>query len=988
MGKMPVIVPVVRRFARCGFLRLGCALLWSAAAPSVLAAAYSLSPGGPLPPNCTSATATSYTCTSLALAWNDTLSVANANSTLTVSGTFTPNGNAINWSSPAAGFRINANAISGTQFLNLNGALHVNGNLSLGGQGQIVGNVSTNGTATVGGSITGTLTAAGAISTAWNTKITGAISGASFASGGGSTYGGGVTVTGALSLGHGDVLTGNASAGTTAAINGTINGTLTAGGAITSAWGTKVSGAVKGASFSGGGGGTYGAGIEASSGGVALGSSETVSGSVSARGAVTLGSSATVGGGIATTGNVTLQSSARVGTNIQADGAVSLGHATRVGGNVTSEDESVSIASSNAVVVGCVKAPKDGNRTTITLGWHASVGGVCCRPGNSPQCQDSCVQNGSGYAMPPLCTAMPPPGGEPSGFNCVETTTAQGAAELAGRLHTKLAGASFAVRVVALKDADGNGVADGVETGYAADQNRSVTVELVDGGGSAACSARTPLSPAVSAGLTFSAGDQGRKNVSLTSSAAHANVLCRVRDASWSPAIVACSTDRFSIRPSAATLTTPATGATAPVPGDLSVIRAGADFALKAVTAPGYTGNLLLDTGRLGAQKTDNGTTQEAGGTVGALTPATLPANTDANATYSEVGYLYLAPGAYRDEAFTAASGDRAGGDCILPNPADPLDFGYLSDVAIGGKYGCDIGNKSALAFGRFIPHRFRITPDTVTPACSGAFTYFGQDGLTTKFALAAENSGAGVTKNYQGVFARFDLTDRDAYRFAVSATTPLPTGAALAASASAPGGGPWSEGLAVVEARHLIVRPGDKAGITPVQIVAQPLDADGVTTVAGEAVAVATPLRYGRLQIGNAHGSELLPLPLPLTAQYWDGSLWKTNTEDNCSSVAPTAVAFSGWTGNLAACETSFAPTPAPLGGGRGTLVLRAPGSGNGGTVSLSLAAGSTCTGAGTPVSAAAAGDVPHFGTTGNPAGRATFGIYKTPLIDRRERY
>ncbi len=563
-------------------------------------------------------------------------------------------------------------------------------------------------------------------------------------------------------------------------------------------------------------------------------------------------------------------------------------------------------------------------------------------------------------------------------FDCLETALTyipNPSPPARNPLYTKLAGSPFSLKIVALKS-DGT-----VETNYGGpgDQARTVAVELVDD-----CASTLPLA---SLNATFSENTGLAEASSFNVASANKVVACRVRDASTGK--TACSADRFSIRPSSVSLQTSATSASAPAPADPSVIRAGANFALKAVTSPSYTGDLLLDTGRLGAQKPDNGTTQQAGGTVGTLTPATLPANSDTNAAYSEVGYLYLAPGAYRDETFTAASGDRASGDCILPNPADPLDFGYLSDVPVGGKYGCDIGNKSALAFGRFIPYRFKIAPDTVTPACSGVFTYFGQDGFTTRFSLAAQNSGAGATKNYQGVFARFDLTDHAAYRFAVSSATPLPTGAALAASATAPSGGPWSEGLATVEARHLVVRPSDKAGITPVQVVAEPLDADGVTTAASETVSVAdTPLRYGRLQIGNAHGSELLDLPVPLVAQYWDGSMWKTNTEDNCSSINPKAVAFSGWTGNLGACETSFALTPAVLSGGRGGLALRRPGSGNNGSVILSLATGNSCVGAATPVSAAAVEEISWFGSAGNPAGRATFGIYKTPLIDRRERY
>ncbi len=45
------------------------------------------------------------------------------------------------------------------------------------------------------------------------------------------------------------------------------------------------------------------------------------------------------------------------------------------------------------------------------------------------------------------------------------------------------------------------------------------------------------------------------------------------------------------------------------------------------------------------------------------------------------------------------------------------------------------------------------------------------------------------------------------------------------------------------------------------------------------------TELRWGRLIISNVFGSELLPLPVPITAQYFSGGLFQTNTLDNCTT-------------------------------------------------------------------------------------------------------
>jgi len=149
---------------------------------------------------------------------------------------------------------------------------------------------------------------------------------------------------------------------------------------------------------------------------------------------------------------------------------------------------------------------------------------------------------------------------------------------------------------------------------------------------------------------------------------------------------------------------------------------------------------------------------------------------------------------------------------------------------------------------------------------------------------------------------------------------------------------------------------------------------------------------RYGRLQMGNAYGSELLDLPIPVAAQSWDpGGYYVTNTGDSCTTFNASSIILANFTQNLAACETQLAPAGAlTVVGGRLPLRLTRPGATNNGSVSLALnvgsvAAGSTCV-AGVP-SAATAASLPWFGGV-NPVGQAAFGVYKTPLIYRRENY
>jgi MSHA biogenesis protein MshQ len=139
--------------------------------------------------------------------------------------------------------------------------------------------------------------------------------------------------------------------------------------------------------------------------------------------------------------------------------------------------------------------------------------------------------------------------------------------------------------------------------------------------------------------------------------------------------------------------------------------------------------------------------------------------------------------------------------------------------------------------------------------------------------------------------------------------------------------------------------------------------------------------VQLGRLRIGNAHGSELQSLSLPMTLESWQNvaaGSFQLETTDTCSTAAVMgAPALSVYNGNLAAGET-LASLSGPT-NGRGLLMLSAPGSGNDGTLLARLST------------------LPawlHYDWDGSgripPRGLASFGIYKgaTPLIFRRELY
>ena len=444
----------------------------------------------------------------------------------------------------------------------------------------------------------------------------------------------------------------------------------------------------------------------------------------------------------------------------------------------------------------------------------------------------------------------------PASFNCVEV----GANANNGHLYTKLVGTPFNFDLVALK-ADGS-----LEPNYAANTSQNVSVALVDGSGGMACAGRT--TQVTWPGQTFPSGNAGRISASSASVArAYPDLVCRVTDVATS--LSACSSDHFSVRPSTLTLTSTA-NADASNGSNLTatpIIKAGSGFTLSATATVGYNGTPVLDTGKLQASAGAVHVGTLAGGFAAA--DAVTGIATGSGYTYGESGYFRLLADAVTDTSFTGV--DAANGDCTA-------DY---SNVSVGGKYGCYFGNSAASGYvGRFVPDHFALSSATLTPGCGG-FTYYGQD-FSTAFTLTAQNSGNVTTRNYNAL----DLSTWGHYGFAAA-------GATLVSGVAAPTGS-WGNGVASVTAslnvpRALSGTPTSPATLT---VTALPVDSDGVTLAATAPIAT-TVQRFGRLRMQNATGTTLLSLPVPLTAQYWSGTGFATNAEDNCTTVSSLSPAY-----------------------------------------------------------------------------------------------
>lgn len=306
------------------------------------------------------------------------------------------------------------------------------------------------------------------------------------------------------------------------------------------------------------------------------------------------------------------------------------------------------------------------------------------------------------------------------------------------------------------------------------------------------------------------------------------------------------------------------------------------------------------------------------------------------------------------------------------------LSNNYLgSGVAVNGTPSANVG--------RFYAHHFGMTPhpsapllnraDTACAAC--VFTYMGER-FDAQFSLTAQALNNSATQNYRGAYAKLNLA---------AAGNPLGFGAVdgasfLSARLSIPS--PASGTFILGTASNIVAPIIFSRGATPdgpysaLRIGIAPVDADGAgmgafdldtdPAIAGNdhALLGTTALRYGRMRLSNAHGSELLPLPVPVAAQYWNGAGYITNRDDNDSVLGAANILLSNYQRNLNSGETLV--TPPIFVNGLGQISLSAPGAGNSGSVDLQT-------------------NTPSYLPSGTS--RATFGIYKGgPLIYQRENY
>lgn len=430
-------------------------------------------------------------------------------------------------------------------------------------------------------------------------------------------------------------------------------------------------------------------------------------------------------------------------------------------------------------------------------------------------------------------------------------------------------------------------------------------------------------------------------------------------------------------------------------------VKAGEQFSV-TVTAKNALGNTTPNYGQESTPESVKLTSALAGGLGLTNNPAVSGVfGAFSNGVATADGVSLLSDGVTPSTPFTW---NEVGIITLTPSVGDGDYLGAL-DVS-----GTESGN-----VGRFYPDHFVLSAGVVANrsdlSCAPAstFTYMGEP-MSLTLTIAAQNAANGATQNYAGSFAKLDgatagkwttLGGNDSIGLGAveGATNALTARLAIDGAPS----GSWAAGTGTLTAGVVLNRAAAPDGVFDnLKLGAAPQDADGVTLLPGaldldadldttpeRRQAATTKVRYGRVRLDNAHGSELLALPVPLKVEYYASSGFVTNGDDSCTGFLLTPVVDSSPASyqygdllldNALVNMTVAASTPTfagnPVNAGQTTIKLSKPGSGKNGSVDLTLTVPAWLQYA--------------WGGGSDPKARATFGVYKgnNEFIYLREAY
>ncbi|GAB3248876.1 DUF6701 domain-containing protein [Chitinimonas naiadis] len=343
----------------------------------------------------------------------------------------------------------------------------------------------------------------------------------------------------------------------------------------------------------------------------------------------------------------------------------------------------------------------------------------------------------------------------------------------------------------------------------------------------------------------------------------------------------------------------------------------------------------------------------------------------------------------------------------LTPHVGSISGLGYLGIGDLGSGDGSVLTASANL--GRFAPHHFSVSSPVLSnradlscvPASS--FTYLGEP-LRAQMQLTAQAAAGQTTRNYDGTLGYAKLVSSaslglDAIDITGAIRTPFAARLSVTSQAVS-----WASGVATAATLFSIARATAPdgpylnvyAGIAPVDsdstaLASSALNLDTTNSGSLNHLSLGTSvLRYGRLKLSNALGSDQLDLPIPAVVESWSNGFTQ-NRNDNCTLITPNGVGVASLgnyqgglnASNMGISHVSYGATVANQ--GKIVLSLLRPGANVRGSVDLTLdldAYGFSY------LKGVAAGG--NFNVSLMPWARATLGLYdlKQPLIYLRENY
>ncbi len=301
------------------------------------------------------------------------------------------------------------------------------------------------------------------------------------------------------------------------------------------------------------------------------------------------------------------------------------------------------------------------------------------------------------------------------------------------------------------------------------------------------------------------------------------------------------------------------------------------------------------------------------------------------------------------------------------------LQASAASYLGVGG---IDLASDDVVV-GRFFPDSFELTSSSggaFQDTCT-VFTYVGEDfGYLNAptFEVQARNVQGLATGNYRGNFARMTGDD-----FSVT-TTGLPVPVTRSAQTMIVVPRDDNSGFVDVtfgadtfsHARGMASEIDEfQANITLEITEIDEIDLPPlmITSPARNISPTPNTMRFGRLRMNNAHGTEIDPLRMPVVVEYLDNGAYVVNSDDSCSTVVAADLNLD--LTNLSGVSTATVPVPISM--GLAEYEFSPPGAGNTGFIIVETLLG----GAGLPWLQY---DWDSDGSySDDPRARVTFGIF-----------